>query len=291
MVKNLASGTKILYFAEIQGWDKTLNIASSKREDIVSVGIQHTSVPLLLLNYFDHQEDFKGDDYLKYSPAPDYLGCVGPITQEIFIKNQWPAEKIFVLGGFRFQELDRSQECLAVPAAKDDRYIIVTLSNSPIETKEMLLLLKEAFSNKDLDFKILLKSHPCCPADKIAKTEHLNMSDNIFVYTNQSLQEIVLQSKAMIVKGSSAVFWALRNNIPVIVPLLYDIIDLSPVSGLSDLPVYVKDSKELYEAVENILNHRSITSEAKSRDFLDSYLEVYQNNKQYYDNITNALAR
>ena len=110
MVEDLPLKTKLFYFSEMQGWEKTLNIACSRREDIKCIGLQHTIVPLLFLNYFDPPASRGGDDYVKYSPKPDYLACSGDITKNIFIENKWPPEKLFILGGFRFTDFKNRED-------------------------------------------------------------------------------------------------------------------------------------------------------------------------------------
>jgi len=286
IVNDLPQNSKILYFAEMHAWEKALNAACSKRKDIVRVGLQHTIVPLLLLNYFDHPDDLGGQDYIKYSPAPNYLGCVGTVTRDLFSENRWPEEKLFVLGGFRFRGL-KVKECNSDILSRGEKksQIIVAFSISPQENKELLSLVSRAFNDKEINYKILLKSHPCYPVDSLVRTMGLKLNSRIFEFTDKPLQEVVPESKMMVVKESSSIFWAIYNKIPVIVPFLYCIVDLCPLSGVSSLAHYITNQEELFILANNIMHNGEAVKVDEYEVFFNRYLEIYSDEKQYYENL------
>lgn len=288
IAKALHGGTKVLYFAEMHGWEKALNIACSKRADITTVGLQHGSVPILLLNYFEHPEDLKGDDYLKYMPTPKYLGCLSPLTMNLFLRGEWKKEKLFVLGGFRFGGLKNNGNVSPRYSMRKNQ-IIVPFSISSIGSREMLLLLYEAFNDKDLNFTVLLKTHPCYSMEKVIKKLGLKLNDKVFKFTNESLSIVTGESKLMIVKESSSVFWAIYHKTPVIIPRFYGIVDLCPLSGISDLGIYVNNPDELFKATLRAMEEEHAVSGEKYQEFLNSYLEIHEKDAQYYDNLIRAV--
>ncbi len=288
IIEDLPKYIKVLYFAEMQSWEKALIVACAKRGDITCVGMQHSIVPLLMLNYFDHPEDLRGNDYVKYCPAPDYLGCVGSITRDILLQGCWPREKLFILGGFRFHDFRESPDILTIKERRKGQ-VVVPFSLCPLENREMLLLLFHAFNDKNLNFDILLKTHPCDPIQKVARRMGLDINSKVFKFTNKRLQEIIPESKAMIVKESSSVFWAIYNGIPVIVPSLYSIIDLCPLSKLSNLAIYINNPVELFNTVIRIMQNRRDIDGNGYRKFLNKYLNIYLDDKQYYDNLLRSV--
>lgn len=290
IVNDLPQNSKILYFAEMHAWEKALNAACSKRKDIVRIGLQHTIVPLLLLNYFDHPDDLEGGSYIKYSPAPNYLGCVGTVTKNLFLENRWPEEKLFVLGGFRFRGLkDREYNSDMVNRGQKKSQIIVAFSISPQENKELLSLVYRAFNDKEMNYKILLKSHPCYPVGRLVRAMGLNLNSRIFELTDKPLQEVVPESKMMIVKESSSIFWAIYNKIPVVVPLLYCIVDLCPISGVSNLAYYITNQEELFALANNIMHNGEAVQISEYERFFNRYLEIYSDEKQYYENLMEKI--
>jgi surface carbohydrate biosynthesis protein (TIGR04326 family) len=285
--QDLPEHAKVVYFAELHGWEKALNLACKEKKDVTCVGLQHTIVPLLLLTYFNHSQELKDQGYIKNTPLPDRLGCVGEITRDIFLQNHWPEKKLFISGGFRFRGFKNDNGAQKLKKQKRNQ-IIVAFSISPIENQEMFLLLLDAFKDKDPEFTVLFKSHPCESVEKMARDMHLAIDNRIFKFTDRPLDEIVPESKAMIVKQSSAAFWAIDNNIPVIIPHLYSLIDLCPLSGITDLGIYVKNANELFDACKKVILTSGDINADSYAGFLKRYLRFYSENKQYYESLATA---
>ncbi len=286
ITQELLPKTKILYFAELHGWEKALNVACAQRKDVVCVGLQHASISSLWLNYFNHPTDLSGSDYVRYTPTPNYLGCVGSIARNIFLENGWPREKIFILGGFRFPSLKKTSSMTSVSQKKNQ--IVVALSLSPVANKEILLFIYDAFYNKNYSFDILFKCHPIDPLEKVAQKIGLDMTGNLR-FTNQSLDEVVAESRAMIVKESSSVFWAINHNIPIIVPYLYSFVDICPLSEVSHLAHYVATPAELFDVAYEIMQDKKEINKTEYREFFNRYIEIYQTDERYYENLMSAI--
>lgn len=284
----LMPNTKLFYFAEMHGWEKALNLACHKKGGITTFGLQHTIVPLLLLNYFESPKDIKGEDWVRYAPTPDYLGCVGEQTRKLFEDNGWPKEKLIIIGGFRFHNLrGGARKARDISATTQ---IVVAFSISPLENKEILQMLYDAFNEGDLKLKILLKSHPIMPVSRLVDELSLKLNPNIFEFTDRSLQELVPTADAMIVKESSSVFWGVNTPVPIIVPMLYDTVDLSPLSGLTKLAHKVYDVQELKDIMQRICAKGVSLDIDQYQDFFRKYLEIYMDEKsRYYKNIEEIL--
>jgi hypothetical protein len=103
------------------------------------------------------------------------------------------------------------------------------------------------------------------------------------------LHEIVPESKAMIVKESSSLFEAVAAGIPVIVPMLYSIVDLCPLSGVSDLACYVHSADELFDATQKAMEDKMPSDIKKNEDFLHQYLEHFPKEQDYWENFAQAI--
>ena len=208
----------------------------------------------------------------------------------MFMENNWPSEQLFILGGFRFPGL-KARPSIAHTKEKAKNQIVVAFSILTCEIKEMLRLLYDAFNKEELDVVILLKSHPCTPVESIAKKMKLPLNPKVFQFTSQKLEDIVPQSKGMVVKESSSAFWGIQYELPIIVPLLYSIVDLSPLSKVSAIPRYVKNVEELFLAVKEIFENGENVDSQSYQKFFNAYLDIYPDESQYYDNLINATAR
>jgi len=283
----LPDDSKIVYFSEMHLWEKALATACRLHGGIKCIGIQHTVVPLLLLNYFYHPTDLEGSDLVNAMPRPNSLGCVGSITKEMFRESGWKDEDLFISGGFRFQRLSNYKKSML---GEKENQILVPLSIIPKENREIIQMLHDAFDTSKLNLKILLKSHPCVDIKEDIKSLGLKLDNELFYITDKELSEIVPKVKAMIVKESSSVFDALANRVPVIVPYLYNIIDMCPLSGMQGSIRYVKNAKELYDVVYKIISdHESTMPEEDPRDFINRYFSIYEDSSKYYENLASKL--
>ncbi len=279
IVKNLPSHARLYHYAELHGWENSLNMICRKHPSLITVGLQHTIMPLLLLNYFRDAEDLKDKD-LNGFPQPSYIGTTGEITRSLFLQNGWNQDKVFILGGFRFANI------LNLLKAKEldhdhlkKHQMVVALSISDKENAEILHLLNDSLKECDLDIKVFLKPHPCNNLPALIQKLGLKFNSRVEI-TNRSLDELVSESKVMIVKKSSSIFEALVRRVPVIVPQLYSMIDMCPLSGLCDGVNYVYSSKELLNKLnEMFTSKQSLFNQESIFNFLNRYLHPFNKEK------------
>lgn len=290
LVNDLPDDAVIIHFAEMHAWERCLKVACSKKPNIQIVGIQHTIVPLLLLNYFNTPASF-GRNFVHDPPILDLLGCVGEVTKNLFLESGWPPEKLFVLGGFRFQGL-----AAQLPALKDEKSknrLVVTGSICANENEEILFLLHQAFRNTEDNVEVVLKSHPCLSMQRACRSLKLDLNKRIFKFVDEPLEKVLPGALALMAGGTSSVFYALQYDVPIILPYLFNAIDLSPLTGLYDGFYRVKDAYELKNLIGAIANKGGglLLKKESPGQFNSRYFFIPEDRGKYFDNLNTALNR
>lgn len=269
----LGEGAKVMYFAEMHCWEKALNIASSENGKIKTVGIQHTIVPLRLLMYFYDQMELKDGDYIQTMPKPDYLACTGEIPAKLLINSGWNKERVFPWGALRFQHFRQHLKHTVSWEMRRNR-VIIALSIVPEQSAEMLIYTHQAFK-ATTGLEVFIKSHPDLPLKRLIRTFGIEFDKAPFTFCNTPLQVLLRDAKAVIVSASSASLEAIACGCPVIIPRMANFVDMDPLSGLSDLPIYVESPSEMRNVVEKILSGKeSPLSEDQCRELILNYCDL-----------------
>lgn len=285
----LGTGTIVTYIAEMHAWEKALNIAARERPGLKTIGIQHTQVPLFLLNYFYHNTELADSDYVQTVPKPDYLACVGSIPMMLLEKNGWPTRNLFRLGAIRFQHY---KELLAnpIPWTKRDKVAIVALTIDSKAAREVLSLVYEAFHGRQ-GYKIVIKGHPFRPVPPLATSLGIELNRPPFEIVDVPLMEVLPRARVMIVAGSSASLEALACGCAVVIPRLASVVDLSPLSGVTDLPVYADNAQELRQVVDGIMAAReSPISFDKCYELIHEYFDLLDSDEEFLGRLETRLA-
>ena len=271
-LKKLKANSTVLYIAENLLWEKALNIAARKRCQIKTIGIQHTTVPLLLLNYFNDRTELQNENYIQSLPRPDYLGCTGNIPARLFLESGWGKNRVFVLGALRAQYLKHELE-RPVPWSRRKNKVIVALSIKPEESMEVLHYVRQAFTHCT-DYEIIIKGHPFLALSELLISSNIKLDRNIFRIVETSLVELLPEAKALIVTGSSSALESIAHQCPVIIPRLSRVVDMNPLSGISSLGIYVESPKELKDAVDKIMQKgESPLSYSDCKTLVEDYWE------------------
>lgn len=282
--RSVADGAVITYIAEMHPWEKALNAAFRERRDVSIVGIQHTIVPLLLLMYFNDKRDLKYRGLVDTMPKPDYLACVGEIPRKIFIESGWDEKRVVSWGAIRFQHFKRYLES-DIPWKGRDRNIIVALSIMPREAAELFMYVYQALKGAG-DFKVIVKLHPFLPAGEFRHAMGSILDDPRFVISESPLDRLLANARALIVRGSSASLEAIAQGCPVIIPRLASVVDMNPLSGLSDLPIYVESPEELRTAVRRVLMlDEPPFSRDRSRNFIKEYCNLADSDNDFMERL------
>lgn len=286
IAKSLPQDSTVVHFAEMHNWERSLQMACGLRGDIKVIALQHAHVPQLLLNYFDHKDDLADQNFMRSVPQPHYLGSVGTVIRDYFLNQGWPENKLFVVGGFRFQSLKKSTDCSA--SKKSERPVLIAaFSICYNENLEMLKMLFKAFNNGSTAIKILVKSHPAESVEKMAVREGLMLNKDVFEFTETPLEKIVPESCAMFACSTSAIFYAMACRKPVIVPCLYDAVDLCPLTNLYSYETRIDSHQQLKDAVAEVIQNRYDHSRHEKywgRLFKD-YLCLDQSDEECFNNL------
>jgi len=286
--KELSKDAVVLYIAENHAWEKALNIAISEKVYLKAIGIQHTIVPLLLLNYFDYKEDMKDGNYIQKVPKPDYLACVGKIMEDLFQKNGWPQNKIFILGAIRSQYLKSQIEKKIVWNTRENK-VLVVLSIMPEESEGILLYVYNAFKDEK-NYRIIIKPHPFLPISRLINFANIDLKRDVFEITSKPLNELLCISKVLIVAESSAALEGIACKCQVVIPRFANIVDMNPLSGFSDLPFYAEDSQELKEIVDKVMIAReSPVSYEMCNIFVKNYFDFLSSDEEFLERLEAKL--
>jgi len=274
----------VLYMFEMHAWEKALNVSARERQNVKTIGIQHSIVPLLLLNYFPHSSEISNGDYIATMPKPDYLACVGKIPVRLFLKVGWDKKHVFSLGAIRFQYI-RGLLGDVVPWDKRKDKIVVALSYSADESKEILKYILEAFRT-GANYKVLIKGHPASPVEPILKDLNCTLDHNVFKVVSTPLDKLLSTAKAVIVNESTAALEAIACHCPVIIPRLMTTLDMNPLSGLSDLPIYVNSPQEMKRVVDQIVESKGGAHNfERCQTFIRSYFEFLDSDDAFLGRI------
>lgn len=278
--KHLAQRANVIYFAEMHCWEKALNIALGMNGKIKTVGIQHTIVPLMLLGYFHDRAELDDGDYIQTLPRPNYLACAGETTAKLFRDTGWKKDRVFSWGALRFQHFQHHLKH-TVSWEKRKNRVVIALSILPEESKEILLYVHQAFKAA-AGFEIFIKSHPNLPIEELTHRLGLEFNQPTFTICSIPLEELLPDAKAVIVTVSSASLAAIACGCPVIIPRLPGIIDMNPLSGLSQLPIYVESPRQMRDVVEKILRKKEFPlSISQCRDFIFNYCNLLDSDDDF----------
>ena len=280
-IANSSKWGKVFYFCEMHAWERAL---CSAFKNTKKIAIQHTIVPLLLLNYFQGKCLTKNTNDC---PKPDFIGCVGETTKRLFHNNGWKKNQLFVLGGFRFDAF-RSKNNNIIPWQNKNKEVIVALSILTPEAETLIEMIREALAGQKI--VVTVKPHPSMwNVHKI-----ITMVNNIpnFQIVNNSLDELCESARCMIVTESSSCFFALNAGCPVVVPRLTGYLDMNPMTGFTDIQEYADSVEELREKVLRTMESKANPLDQEKTDrFLANYLDMVEDPMEYHRRIEEAINR
>jgi len=292
-VSEIKKEAVVIYPSELVAWENALNIACKKNKEVKTVGIQHSSVPLLILKYFHSADDLKEGNMVDSFPAPRYLATTGEIPMKILVSGGWPKERVFNIGAIRYHRLLKLLE-KETDWNKRDKRVVVALSIVKEEAREILSILKETFRDKDI-CTFVIKPHPACPVNDIFKAMGIESADNKFKLeiNDIPLEDLLLSSRAVLVASSAASLNGIACQCPVIIPRLSCMADMNPLSGINEeLASYVTNSHELMETVRSIVDSSTSPVEFdKSRAFINNYFTLMNGEDEYFRRLAREVRK
>ncbi len=276
----------IIYPAENQAWEKSLCFAG-KMHNLFTTGIQHTTVPVMMLNFFNDKREMCENSCVSCVPHPEILGCAGEICREMMLNAGWPDDRVFISGGVRFGYLKN-----ALFSSTDWRNrknsVVVALSIQKDESIWLLRFVAESFNGMK-NLQIIVKGHPDLPARKLISSSDILLDADVFsVNDTEPLSTLLSDSKALVVMNSSSAVEGIGNLCAVFVPVSAEIIDINPFSWISGLVEYVESPSRLKHKIENILTLKEpYVSREKCQEFIKRYFTFYDNDRYYVELIEN----
>lgn len=273
--RDLKEDSIVTYLVENKAWERALNFIFHDKKNFRVIGIIHTTLPLLMLQFFDYREDLAEDSHRPLAmPRPDYMACNGRVSLELLRKSGWPKESLLLWYAVRYQYLKgRLNNRISW---KDRRNkVLVTLSVNPKEVEEMLFYLCEAFRNKP-SYQIIIKEHYSFPIKPLISRLGIDLDSETFIVSDEPLSGILPIVKAMIVTGSSVALESIAFGCPVVIPKLSTLVDMNPLSGISDLATYTNSHSELRDVIDAIMARTdSPIPNERYKDCIENYFHFF----------------
>ncbi len=282
--KNINKETKILYPAEWQSWEKALCGAAFETGRSKTVAIQHTAIPLLSLKFFFDKKEVESQYKKGGMPKPYKVGCVGNIPKKLLMESGWPDNDVFVLGGIRFTHYVRLME-KKISWLQKKNTIIVALSIHPKEAKEVISICLEAF-NKEKEISVVFKGHPSTPVLSLFNSLKIDSLSPPFSISDTPLSDLLFDAKIIVVTESSATLEGLACYCQVVIPRLTTVLDLNPITGLTDFPIHVNSANELQRVSQKIMEQEDPPYKREhALSFLNQYITFHKRDEQYLESI------
>ncbi|OGW84707.1 MAG: hypothetical protein A2987_06650 [Omnitrophica bacterium RIFCSPLOWO2_01_FULL_45_10] len=280
--------TIVLYPLENKAWERALNFVFHER-DVKTVGILHTAISLLLLQFFDYRDDLREDLRTASSiPLPARIACYGKSSLELLKKSGWSDKKIFLLSAIRYQHLKEYLKS-DIPWNNRENKVLVVLSVNRKELREMLIYIHQAFNGKT-DYQVILKEHYLYPVKLLVRSLGINFDSDTFVVSNDNIMNFLSSAKAAIVASSSAALESIAVGCPVIVPRLSSVVDMNPLSGVSDLAVYSNSPAHLRKIVDDYMRREEgPLAHERRKNFIENYFDLTSTSDNLVERIENSL--
>ncbi len=250
--------------------------------------LQHAIVSLLHLFYFNDLRDLKEGGGVQKIPRPHYLACVGKIALKLLRDVGWEKSRTFILGPLRFEHLKNHLERKISWRDKKDN-VVVALSMSISEAKELLRFVYWAFE-KERGYRVMIKAHPFCPIEPILKLFSFQFEKSVFQFTNAPLEQLLLASKVLVVTESSSSLEGLSCQCRIIILRLAGTLNLDPLAGVSDFPVYVYDPQELRRVTGVLMRVELPGYYDRCKHFVcENYCESTHSDTDYLERLEKAL--
>ncbi len=286
LCQKCSAGTRLLYLAEMQDWEKALNIAARTAGKVTTVGLQHAMVSVLHLMYFNHPEDLKAGNCVDKMPQPHYLATIGKTAAGLFKKSGW-GDNVFILGPFRFEHIQKILQRRISWREKENR-VVVALPFSPNEAREVLFYVAQAFKKAE-GYDVIIKEHPFCPVKKLLRSMKNPIPLKGFQLSDASLEELLNKAKVLIVTESSVALWGVACQCRLVVPRLTGTVDLNPLSGVSELPVFVHHPAQLKSAVESAIRGELAGYGEQCNKFFADYCDFPKTDDEWLGRLESAI--
>ena len=231
---------RFIYPFENRGWEKlSLKAIKSVEKDIKTIGYQHASISLMLMNYCVGKEEHD------MVPLPDRLVTMGSVTRDILKDICGFPENILRKGcGLR---QGKSKDIVSLRDRKKEiKNILVPLALSSEEYVKGLIFLNEAFKNCD-KYNINLRPHtyPVMPINE-ALSYVPDLKFKFSIDKNRRFDQSLSEADLVLYFSTTASLEALSQGIPVV--------NIDPGFFLSPDPLFkMHDFKWIVQTPEELI--------------------------------------
>ena len=289
IVKGFRTETAVTYLAENKAWERALNYALSEEKKARSLAIVHTSVPLLVLEFFNHPDEIRKGAQEEFSmPNPDFLACNGRIPLELFKKSGWDDDRAFLWFAIRYQHLkEHLKNNIPWQTRRND--IVVALSYSATESGELLRYVYQALRGIK-GVRVTIKGHYALSMEALVKKLGLDFAGENIIFSDEPMEKLLPYAKAMIVTGSSASLDSIAFGCPVVIPKLSSVVDMNPLSGTGNFHTYAWSPKELRNIIVDIIAKKEpLFHYDKGKKFVEDYFEFFDSRDDLMEKIEDRL--
>jgi surface carbohydrate biosynthesis protein (TIGR04326 family) len=269
VAKRFNSSKTLTYLMEMQAWEKAMLYAfKSAAPGVHTIGYQHTSIASNYYFYFSDPKEVGFNQSECGIPLPKLFAVCGELQKKIL--NTCPYQDIQVFPAIRKQHLNKLCD---FHFYKKKHQILFLGSYDSRETKSSLQLIVSALK-KDHRYqeKLILKGHPSCPIEPILKevSGYQDIKSNIEIVSG-SVDEY-LESSSLVICGSSSVsIDALMFGCNVIVPLVCDSMNISPLLDYERFCVRVSTACDMSEAISELIAGKNFDAQKEAFSFIHHY--------------------
>ena len=249
--RNHYFGDRILYYFENHEWEKTMICARGHaKNNLKLLGYQHSTVPRMLLNYFNHKSETSEEKISFPLPKPDKIICNGNIPFNYMKESGWPDEYLCIAEAIRY---DYIKHVNRIPWVSKKDIFLIALSIGFEESVVLLNFIYEGFMtyNSTNSFKIWIKPHPFLNIKRVLENTNIDFENTSFEIKEDPIENLLSMAKVVLAGGESGVsLEALAFGCKVISLNLPEGINMSSLRNVqSDCVIVASSSKELISIV------------------------------------------
>lgn len=268
IVENLTKKIKVdtfLYTFENHSWEKLSNISFEKYSPSTKmVGYQHAAISKYYLNFYPstYEKDI--------IPLPNKIISFGSETKKI-MEKYGSYEKNLIQEGcaLRFDYLYNSN--LIKRDVKNT--IFVPLTISPTESADLIKFVNKSLKKND-KYKILLRTHPANPIQKIQCHLDFKLDDRFVLSKNPKMIDDLVLSDIVVYTSTTVSAESLMMGVPAIHLDLGGIINVDPMFECKHLKWTINEPNDFLKIIKEIYNMKDekYKKEQKlARDYISKY--------------------
>lgn len=268
LLEDTRAADTVVYFAEFQTWEQTLNaVRAARRPALRAVAFQHTAVSSNYYFYFRTAQEVSGGPDVAPMPLPSIMAASGARPAELLAGSGLTVEVVEAIRQMHVADVIRKP-----PVALDgDRpTLLIAGSIDRRETRAMLALVAAAYPRTDA-MRVWIKAHPSMPAEPLLDELGVNAGAAGYEIVGGAVGDWLARSAFVLVGSSAVAIEALAHGCEVLVPVFASSPCLTPLSGFEGLYRAVYSPGDLRAAVTETRANGPVRTAAEKREFVRTY--------------------